>query len=189
MGPKAAAAAVEIDPRLLRQLEEEYESLKSTSAGARPPPTRDTPRAIRESRTSDDAFNVDPPLSAGAPVDFASWIKRRLREAKSSGLIRIAKTTPPAKPAAKKAPASAKPGPSMGHAPRPIASSTPALAPARYDPNRYTRGADTPADAPHAAEGGGTVFKAAPAPAPCGGLGAGAERGAPAAIRQEQKAP
>ncbi|ACO63160.1 predicted protein [Micromonas commoda] len=134
MGPKAAAAAVEIDPRLLRQLEEEYESLKSTSAGA--------------------------------PVDFASWIKRRLREAKSSGLIRIAKTTPPAKPAAKKAPASAKPGPSMGHAPRPIASSTPALAPARYDPNRYTRGADTPADAPHAAEGGGTVFKAAPAPAP-----------------------
>ena len=166
MGPKAAAAAVEIDPRLLRQLEEEYESLKSTSAGARPPPTRDTPRAIRESRTSDDAFNVDPPLSAGAPVDFASWIKRRLREAKSSGLIRIAKTTPPAKPAAKKAPASAKPGPSMGHAPRPIASSTPALAPARYDPNRYTRGADTPADAPHAAEGGGTVFKAAPAPAP-----------------------
>lgn len=166
MGPKAAAAAVEIDPRLLRQLEEEYESLKSTSAGARPPPTRDTPRAIRESRTSDDAFNVDPPLSAGAPVDFASWIKRRLREAKSSGLIRIAKTTPPAKPAAKKAPASAKPGPSMGHAPRPIASSTPALAPARYDPNRYTRGADTPADAPHVAEGGGTVFKAVPAPAP-----------------------
>lgn len=164
MGPKAAAAAVEIDPRLLRQLEEEYESLKSTSAGARPPPTRDTPRAIRESRTSDDALNDDPPLSAGAPVDFASWIKRRLREAKSSGLIRIAKTTPPAKPAAKKAPASAKPGPSMGHAPRPIASSTPALAPARYDPNRYTRGADTLADAPTAAAGG-TVFKAAPAPA------------------------
>ena len=56
MGPKAAAAAVEIDPRLLRQLEEEYESLKSTSAGARPPPTRDTPPAIRESRTSDNAF-------------------------------------------------------------------------------------------------------------------------------------
>ena len=165
MGPKAAAAAVEIDPRLLRQLEEEYESLKSTSAGARPPPTRDTPRAIRESRTSDDALNDDPPLSAGAPVDFASWIKRRLREAKSSGLIRIAKTTPPAKPAAKKAPASAKPGPSMGHAPRPIASSTPALAPARYDPNRYTRGADTLPDAP-TAPAGGTVFKAAPAPAP-----------------------
>ena len=98
-------------------------------------------------------------------MDFASWIKRRLREAKSSGLIRIAKTTPPAKPAAKKAPASAKPGPSMGHAPRPIASSTPALAPARYDPNRYTRGADTPADA-STAPAGGTVFKAAPAPAP-----------------------
>ena len=35
MGPKAASAAVEIDPRLLRQLEEEYESLKSTSSGAR----------------------------------------------------------------------------------------------------------------------------------------------------------
>ncbi len=98
-------------------------------------------------------------------MDFASWIKRRLREAKSSGLIRIANTTPPAKPAAKKAPASAKPGPSMGHAPRPIASSTPALAPARYDPNRYTRGADTPADA-STAPAGGTVFKAAPAPAP-----------------------
>ena len=97
---------------------------------------------------------------AGAPVDFAQWIKRRLREAKSSGLIRIAKTTPPAKPAAKRTPASSRaPGPSMGNAPRTAPSQTPALVPARYDPNRYTRGADEPSHAPTIA--GGTVFKTA----------------------------
>ena len=93
-------------------------------------------------------------------MDFAQWIKRRLREAKSSGLIRIAKTTPPAKPAAKRTPASSRaPGPSMGNAPRTAPSQTPALVPARYDPNRYTRGADEPSHAPTIA--GGTVFKTA----------------------------
>ena len=94
-------------------------------------------------------------------MDFAQWIKRRLREAKSSGLIRIAKTTPPAKPAAKRTPASSRaPGPSMGNAPsRTAPSQTPALVPARYDPNRYTRGADEPSHATTIA--GGTVFKTA----------------------------
>jgi hypothetical protein len=47
----------------------------------------------------------------------------------------------------------------MGNAPRTAPSQTPALVPARYDPNRYTRGADEPSHAPTIA--GGTVFKTA----------------------------
>ena len=44
----APSAAVEIDPRLLRQLEEEYETLKNDSSGARGlvPPTRASARLL-----------------------------------------------------------------------------------------------------------------------------------------------
>ncbi|EEH57585.1 uncharacterized protein MICPUCDRAFT_46953 [Micromonas pusilla CCMP1545] len=57
-----ATAAVEIDPRLLRQLEDEYESLKNDRTGP--------------------------------PVDFAKWIRGRLKEAKHAGLIRVARAAP-----------------------------------------------------------------------------------------------
>jgi hypothetical protein len=97
----APSAAVEIDPRLLRQLEEEYETLKNDSSGARGlvSPTPASARLLipvsdDTSLTSRLNHDVRPgPHPAGPPTDFSKWIKRRLRQAKSAGLIRVAKPT------------------------------------------------------------------------------------------------
>ena len=97
----APSAAVEIDPRLLRQLEEEYETLKNDSSGARGlvSPTPASARLLIPisddmSLTSRWNHDVRPdPHPAGPPTDFSKWIKRRLRQAKSAGLIRVAKPT------------------------------------------------------------------------------------------------
>ena len=97
----APSAAVEIDPRLLRQLEEEYETLKNDSSGARGlvSPTPASARLLipisdDTSLTSRWNHDVRPdPHPAGPPTDFSKWIKRRLRQAKSAGLIRVAKPT------------------------------------------------------------------------------------------------
>ena len=84
------SSAVEIDPRLLRQLEEEYEALKNASSGASRfrdetrPSSRPRPHAEIASSLGTRADSAVSRtrvllLLAGAPVDFAVWIKKRLK--------------------------------------------------------------------------------------------------------------
>ena len=117
----APSAAVEIDPRLLRQLEEEYETLKNDSSGARGLGSNGaSARLLSPSSTMTEGSRrrsgprrSPRPPPRGPPTDFSKWIKRRLRQAKSAGLARVAKPT-----AARADPVRARGEPARLRAPR-----------------------------------------------------------------------
>ena len=84
----APSAAVEIDPRLLRQLEEEYETLKNDSSGARGlvPPTRASARLLVP--ISDDPTLTSRWTTTFAPTPTPQALPRTFPSGSSGACVR-----------------------------------------------------------------------------------------------------